>query len=305
MARMTAYLTVSIPTYHRAGFLEHMLGALSGMIRRGGWGPERVALAVSDNGSPDRTPEVVRRFREGGLPVEYFRQERNLGINPNLCQACEMVRGRYGWLLGDDELLDERALERVLALLDAHQPGLLLAYDTRYRLGLTTPAVFPDYRAFARACAAANPGALTEQTLLSTNIFRADCYDAPYARANLATDFPHMFGIIRPLQRAGAPVVLAGEPILTTREDRPPPPDGQWVPIDQKWIGYLSWLRDELQLPELDPFAPTNAARRAMLRGMFTDPVGFVRKNWRQAFTPSAWRFLWDRLFLKGPKAGR
>lgn len=296
---MSAFLTVCIPTYNRAGILASMLENLSGQIRRDGLGPERVALAVSDNGSPDDTPAVVRRFVEAGLPVEYFRQERNLGINPNLCQACEMGRGRYVWLLGDDEILDPLAVARVLALLDTHAPGLLLAYDTKYRLGMPVPAVYPDYRAFARDCARLNPGALTEQTLLSTNIFRTDCYDAAYARANLTTDFPHMFGIIRPLQRAGAAVVLAGEPILSTRDDRPPPPDGKWVPIDQKWIGYMSWLRDELKLPELDPYAPTQAARRALLRNMFGDPVGFLRKNWKSVFTPSAWRFLWDRLFIR------
>lgn len=293
------FLTVCIPTYNRAAFLEETLGELARQIRDGGHGPERVALAVSDNGSPDSTPDVLRRFHEGGAPMVSRRNERNLGINPNLCAACEMAAGRYAWLLGDDELLDPRALDRVLALLDRHVPGLLLAYDTRYRLGLDTPAVFDDYRAFASECVRHNPGALTEQTLLSTNIFRTDCYDAAFARASLDTDFPHMFGIVRALAARGGKVVLAGDPVITTRADRPPPPDGRWVAIDRKWIAYLDWLRAELALPELDPYAPTENARHTLIRSILRHPIRFIRTNWRSAFRPSAWRFLRDRLCLR------
>jgi glycosyltransferase involved in cell wall biosynthesis len=296
---MAAFLTVCIPTYNRAAYLNEMLESLASQILAGGHGAGRVALAVSDNGSPDGTPDVVRRFQDRGLPLASSRNERNLGINPNLCTACEMARGRFCWLLGDDEILDPRALDRVLALLDAHDPGLLLVYDTKYELALETPAVFADYRAFARQCSARNVGALTEHTLLSSNIFRTDCYDAAFARASLGTDFPHMFGMIRPLAAGAAKVVVAGEPVIRTRDDRPPPPDGKWVAIDQKWIAYLTWLRDELKLPELDPFAPTEMARKSMIRNMLLHPLGFAEKNWRSLFRASAWRFLYDRLFLR------
>ncbi|MCX7818244.1 MAG: glycosyltransferase family 2 protein [Kiritimatiellae bacterium] len=295
---MRPYLTICIPTYHRARFLREMLGTIARQLREGGWDAATVAVAVSDNGSPDETPQVIAEARQGGVPVESVRQPRNLGINPNLCAALEMARGRFAWLLGDDELLQPGAIRTVLDWLRRHDPGLLLLFDARYPRALPRPAVYSDYRSFAADCVRRDPAALTEHTLLSSNVVRVDCYDAAFARASLETDFPHMFGMIRGLRRTGAPVVVPDAPVIMTREDRPPPPDGRWVPIDRKWRDYLSWLRAELELPEIDPLAPTRLARRAMLGSIARDPWRFVRQHWRSAFRASAWRFLWDRLRL-------
>ncbi len=295
---MAAFLTICIPTYNRARYLAELLETIASQVRAGGWGPERVAVAVSDNGSPDDTPHVIEHARSSGLAIESVRHPQNLGINPNLCAALEMARGRFGWLLGDDELLYPDAISTVLRLLREHDPGLLLVFDTRYARALPRPAAYRSYREFAADCARRDPAALTEHTLLSSNIVRTDCYDAAFARASLETDFPHMFGIVRGLQRTGATVVVPDAPVIRTREDRPPPPDGRWVPIDRKWMDYLSWLRTELELPEIDPLAPTRLARQAMVRTIVRHPLAFVRQNWRSAFRASAWRFLWDRLRL-------
>lgn len=295
---MAAFLTMCIPTYNRARYLAEMLGSIAAQMREGGWGPATVAVAVSDNGSPDETPTVIERARAAELPIEAVRQPRNLGINPNLCAALELARGRFAWLLGDDEVLHPGALRTVLDLLRRHDPGLLLVFDTRYPRALPRPAVYSNYREFAADCARRDPAALTEHTLLSSNIVRTDCYDAAFARASLETDFPHMFGIIRGLRRTAAPVVVPDAPVIMTRADRPPPPDGRWVPIDRKWMDYLTWLRAELELPDIDPLEPTRLAREAMLRSIARHPIAFLRQNWRSAFRASAWRFLWDRLRL-------
>jgi len=297
---MGAWLTICIPTYNRAGFLSDLLTEIGRQLRAGGWAPEDIAIAVSDNGSPDATPDVLQRARDSGLPISWQRQSRNLGINPNLCAACEMAKGRYGWLLGDDELLDPHALQRVWNATREGEPGMVILYDTRFPSRPPQSMDFPTYRDFAAECARTAPERLTEQTLLSSNVFRTDCYDAGFARASLDTDFPHMFGLVRGVHRCGAPVRVLAEPVITTRgEDRPPPPDGQWVPIDRKWIAYMAWLREELGLPELDPYAPTRAARRALVTHMLTHPIAFARRYGRSALNPSAWRFLFDRLFLR------
>lgn len=295
---MPALLTICIPTYNRARYLAAILDTIAAQVREGGWGPDTVSVAVSDNGSPDDTPAVIQRMRETGLPIESVRQPQNLGINPNLCTALEMARGRFGWLLGDDELLHSGAIATVLELLRRHDPGLLLVFDTRYPRALPRPAIYRDYREFAIDCARRDPAALTEHTLLSSNIVRMDCYDAAFARSSLDSDFPHMFGMIRGLHRRGAPVVVTDVPVIATRENRPPPPDGRWVPIDRKWMDYLTWLRAELEVAEIDPRGPTRLARQALLRSIAQHPIRFVRLNWRSVFRASAWQFLWDRLRL-------
>ena len=58
-------LTIAIPTYHRAFYLEALL-----RTRR----PQReddprVELIIADNASPDGTRDVVERFARGGLAL--------------------------------------------------------------------------------------------------------------------------------------------------------------------------------------------------------------------------------------------
>ena len=292
-------LSICIPTYNRAPLLKEILQTFIDQMRKDGVSPGDVILYVSDNTSTDQTPQVVEGFQKQGVPLVYSRNPANLGISRNLTKVIGMGKGRFIWTVGDDEMISPKALANMLKVLRQHDPGLLLAFDTRYTLKLPAPQLFPDYQAFARECIRLkNAHPLAEQTLLSSNIFRSDYYDPAFAEENIDTFFPHMFGMLRPLLKKRAPVLLPDFPIITVRkEDRSVPKDGVWANLDACWAGYLGWLRDEMQMPELDPHAPSRAARRAMLSSMVSDPIGYFKKYWRALFQPSAYRFLITRLF--------
>jgi hypothetical protein len=199
-------------------------------------------------------------------------------------------------VVGDDEILCDGAVASVLKLIQEHRPGLIIAYDSNYNLKIPRPQTFANYHAFAKECVRHNTHALAEQTLISSNIFRADCFDDGYAKANLHTNFGHMFGLIRPVAAKKVSVVLPATPIITVRKWRPGGVDGQWPDLDVAWLRYLKWLREELQLPELDPHAPIAEARQAMIRTMTRNPVRFLANNWRSIFDPKAYRFVCKRL---------
>jgi hypothetical protein len=94
------------------------------------------------------------------------------------------------------------------------------------------------------------------------------------------------------------PVILPDFPAISTRaEDRGLPSDGNWASIDSCWMTYLSWLRDEMQMPELKPSDALEAARRNMLTNMRRHPIGYLKRYWRCLFQPSAYRFVFTRLF--------
>jgi hypothetical protein len=189
----------------------------------------------------------------------------------------------------------------VLQLIEEYQPGLIIAFDSRYDSKLSAPQVFSDYRAFAKECIRVNTHALAEHTLISSNIFRADCYDGNYAKATIGTFYPHMFGMIRPLLEKRAAVVVPATSIITVRDWRPGEVDARWVDVSKAWRGYFNWLRDELQLPELDPSVPSEHARQAMINAMLKTPIRFLATNWRAIFEARSYRVVFNRLFRRSP----
>lgn len=297
-SRTPELLSICIPTYNRAQLLRKILDTLAGQIQPAH--VSEVVLYISDNGSADSTPQTVEDFRkESGVQVVYSRNPENVGISKNLLKVMGMGRGRFIWTLGDDEVVAPHAIPNLVRVLREKDPGFVLMFDTRYKLPLPSPGVYSDYREFARACIQLdNVHALAEHTLLSSNLYRAEFFDPQFAVENIDTFFPHLFGILRPLLKHRKPVVVPDFPVISTREDeRGGPSDGVWADLDQCWATYLKWLREETQLPEMDPYAAGKAARRVMLANIRANPFSYLRKNWKALFQPSAYRFLFTRFF--------
>ncbi len=294
-------LSICIPTYNRARLLRQILEVLGAQIRAAG--AENVAIYISDNGSVDNTRQCAEDFqKQSGVRVVYARNDSNLGISKNLLKVMAMGRGRFVWTLGDDELVADNAVPNLVKVLRERDPGFVLMFDTRYPWPLPRPGLYPDYRAFARECLRLdNAHALAEHTLLSSNLYRSEHFDAKFGEQHIDTWFPHMFGFLRPLLKHRLSVLIPDFPVISTREEeRGVPSDGRWANLDECWATYLTWLREEMQMPELDPAAASRAARQAMLANMKAHPVQYLRRYWRALFQPSAWRFLFTRFFGVG-----
>ena len=291
-------LSICIPTYNRSAMLKGMLETLVTQIREAG--TNDVVIYVSDNASPDATPQVVQELqRNSQVPINYSRNATNVGVSKNLLAVMAMGRGRFIWTLGDDEVIAPNAISKLVRVLRERDPGFVLMYDTRYKLPVPPAGLYTDYREMARKCLELdNIHALAEHVLLSCNIYRPELYEPQFAEANIDTFFPHMFGMLRPLLRERKTVLIPDFPVISTREEnRGTPSDGVWADLDRCWSTYLKWLRDEMQMPEMNPYAAGNAARRAMLDNIRSHPVAYLRRNWRALFQPSAYRFLFTRFF--------
>ena len=106
-------LSICIPTYNRAANLRSLFATLLPLKRRFG---EDVEFCVSDNASPDETRAVIEEFsRPLGLRVVH--QARNIGGTLNIIEVAQLVRGRWGMFLGDDDELVSDALDELLRLL--------------------------------------------------------------------------------------------------------------------------------------------------------------------------------------------
>lgn len=124
----TPLLTIAIPTFNRAKLLERQLQWLSRAIR--GFGPE-CEVIISDNASPDATPEVIERFAEDfdGAQLRLVRQDTNLGAIRNIAFCFREACGRHVWTIGDDDLIEDDTLAYVLNVLREHPDLALLALN--------------------------------------------------------------------------------------------------------------------------------------------------------------------------------
>ena len=128
-------LTVAVPTYNRQNFLATFLTAIAPQLA----GESRVELLISDNGSPDKTGELVRNFQSKGVPIRYIRNQTNIGGDQNFLQCFELASGKYVWICGDDDVIEPSGLSRVLAHLDSQPEYDLLFLQARSFQGDYSP----------------------------------------------------------------------------------------------------------------------------------------------------------------------
>ena len=80
---------------------------------------------MSDNGSTDDTAEVVQRYIDThpNYSIIYLRQTTNRGFDGNVLAVVEAARGKHCWLLGDDDIIINDGITRILSEVTA-EPNL-------------------------------------------------------------------------------------------------------------------------------------------------------------------------------------
>jgi len=112
-------LSICIPTYNRAEFLDENLSLIVAKAR-----PYNLPIYISDNGSTDGTREIVNRHSLLYDRIYYFRQQGNRGIDHNIATVLKMSQTDYAWLFSDDDRFFDTAIERMLDLLERHRPDM-------------------------------------------------------------------------------------------------------------------------------------------------------------------------------------
>ena len=116
-------LSICIPTFNRARYLAVLLGTLlDGLIDF----PYSYQIVISDNASTDNTAEVVGAFLDK-LPIKYFKQENNSGVERNYFFTLDHADGIFLMYLADDDLLDFSALAQAVGVMQS-QPDAVVLY---------------------------------------------------------------------------------------------------------------------------------------------------------------------------------
>jgi abequosyltransferase len=118
-------LSICMATFKRGKFIAETLESILPQLV-----PE-VELLIVDGASPDETESVVRGYMERNPGIRYMRETTNSGVDRDYDKAVSYARGRYCWLMTDDDLMCEGAIERVLqAIANEHD---LIVLNTEIR----------------------------------------------------------------------------------------------------------------------------------------------------------------------------
>lgn len=128
MNNLKIVLSICIPTYNRASILEESLKRLQEQIK--GISYNSIEIIVSDNCSLDNTSDIVKKYIEQNVPIVYNRNNKNLGSNGNFLKCIDLAKGKYIWLLGDDDFLTEGTLSYLISLLKDSNYGLVHLRNT-------------------------------------------------------------------------------------------------------------------------------------------------------------------------------
>lgn len=122
-------LTIAIPTYNRARYLNELLSVLFDQLKD----KPNIELIISDNASPDETPGVVRSFVDAGMRISYLRSVENIGPDANFLLCFEKAKGKYVWLIGDDDIIVPGGIAKILALISMDEYSLVYASPYWFR----------------------------------------------------------------------------------------------------------------------------------------------------------------------------
>lgn len=120
-------LTIAIPTYNRAEFLDLCLTRIGEELEtlseeQRNW----VKILISNNASTDNTAEVILRHKlKANGEYEVVNNTENIGGERNVVQCYTSAQTPYVWVLGDDDVILNGGLKKVLDVLSKNNVDLL------------------------------------------------------------------------------------------------------------------------------------------------------------------------------------
>ena len=102
-------LSICIPTYNRSG---HLLECVQNILSAAGEYSHQIEIVISDNASTDDTKAKGEELQSKYHFIKYHRNETNV-IDKNFFIAAGLAGGDYLWILGDDDRIEENAIEEV------------------------------------------------------------------------------------------------------------------------------------------------------------------------------------------------
>lgn len=123
-------ISICIPTYHRSKNLNNCLNSIN--LNRFN-NNNFFEICISDNSIDDMTSDVVSRYQKD-LPINYIKNQTNIGRVKNYLNVVNMAKGDFVWLLGDDDLLIPSAISNIKKLIENNPSNIDFFYINSFIL---------------------------------------------------------------------------------------------------------------------------------------------------------------------------
>lgn len=139
---MNKLLTIAIPTYNRAEYLDKQLGWLAEAIK--GYESD-CEILVSDNCSTDHTQSIISKWQNilKNTTFKSNKNSENIGVMRNIIYCLNAATTQYVWAIGDDDPIQERAVAYVISKIKNINDLSLLFLNFSGRNQITGEAVHP------------------------------------------------------------------------------------------------------------------------------------------------------------------
>lgn len=139
---MNKLLTIAIPTYNRAEYLDKQLGWLAEAIK--GYESD-CEILVSDNCSTDHTQSIISKWQNilKNITFKSNKNSENIGVMRNIMYCLTAAKTQYVWAIGDDDPIQERAVAYVISKIKNINDLSLLFLNFSGRNQISGEAVHP------------------------------------------------------------------------------------------------------------------------------------------------------------------
>ena len=106
-------LSITIPTYNRADFLNYSLELHIPLAKE-----YNIQISIFDNASTDHTEQIVSKWMKEYPYLSYHKNETNIGPDANFERALKYPSTEYVWLLGDTYQIPDKGINYLLTLIE-------------------------------------------------------------------------------------------------------------------------------------------------------------------------------------------
>ena len=110
-------LTIGIPTFNGSKYIREALDSMVAQFDE--IDRKQLEILISDNASTDDTQEIIKEYLDKYPEIfSYYKNQENVGFDRNVDLLFKRARGKYVWIFGDDDIIHENSLKKVLNFLD-------------------------------------------------------------------------------------------------------------------------------------------------------------------------------------------
>ncbi|MDC0490904.1 glycosyltransferase [Paracoccaceae bacterium] len=113
-------LSICIPTYNRANYLEHTLKNIFDNV------PSYVEVVIYDGASTDHTEELLYDWALKYPNLSYLIADTNGGVDEDLRRVVLLAKAEYCWLMSSDDFIAPEGIKVLLEAITKYSPNVLL-----------------------------------------------------------------------------------------------------------------------------------------------------------------------------------